>query len=415
MREMKYSGVEWIGDIPEEWDIRKIASVVPIVTDFVASGSFADLRNNVKYLDSPDYAMLVRTADLSGTRDNIVYIDKHAYDFLSNSNLFGGEIILSNIGSVGNVFQYKPMYERSSLAPNAIMLNGTECNRYLYYWFLSPIANEELKRIGSHAVQLKFNKTQLKQMAIVYPPLPEQQAIADILDRKCTQIDALIANEEQQIAKLKAYKQSVITETVTKGLNPDVPMKDSGNDYICQIPIHWKAIKIKYLCTMQAGKNLISEQIAESGTYPVYGGNGIRGFFSEPNYKGECLLVGRQGALCGNVHYVSGEFWATEHAVITEPKKEVSIKYLFYLLTGVNLNLYVSPTAAQPGLSVNTVQNVIVCLAPIDEQQQIADYLDQKCEQIDRLIAIKQQKIEKLQQYKKSVIYEYVTGKREVE
>lgn len=254
MREMKDSGVKWIGEIPAQWEVRKIASVVPVVTDFVASGSFADLRDNVKYLDTPDYAMLVRTADLSGTRDNTVYIDKHAYEYLSNSNLFGGEIILSNIGSVGNVFQYTPMYERSSLAPNAIMLNGTECNRYLYYWFLNPIANDELKRIGSRAVQLKFNKTQLKQMAIVYPPIEDQQKIAAHLDRKCTQIDALISNAQQQIEKLKAYKQSVITETVTKGLDPDVQMKDSGVEWIGEIPGNAELTKVSHLFNVILGK-----------------------------------------------------------------------------------------------------------------------------------------------------------------
>ena len=134
MREMKESGVAWIDAIPSNWLVRKVVDVIPTVTDFVASGSFASLKENVHYLDTPDYAMLVRTADLSGTRDNTVYIDKHAYDFLANSNLFGGEIILSNIGSVGNVFYYKPLYAHASLAPNAIMLNGCNCNRYFRSW-----------------------------------------------------------------------------------------------------------------------------------------------------------------------------------------------------------------------------------------------------------------------------------------
>jgi type I restriction enzyme S subunit len=129
---MKDSGITWVGKIPDNWSIRKLNSIAPIITDFVASGSFADLAANVKYLDSPDYAMLVRTADLSGTRDNIVYIDEHAYNFLSNSNLFGGEVILSNIGSVGNVFYFEPTYKRNSLAPNAIMINGCENNRFIF-------------------------------------------------------------------------------------------------------------------------------------------------------------------------------------------------------------------------------------------------------------------------------------------
>ncbi len=149
---MKDSGIEWISDIPKDWYIAKLNNVASKITDYVASGSFADLNKNVAYLDEPDYAMLVRTADLSGTKDKRVYINKDAYEFLSNSNLHGGKIILSNIGSVGNVYIYTPIYERSSLAPNAIMVDGCPNNRYVYYWFLNPIVNEELKRIGGNMV-----------------------------------------------------------------------------------------------------------------------------------------------------------------------------------------------------------------------------------------------------------------------
>ena len=120
---MKESGIEWIGEIPKDWEVRKLNAVSDTITDFVASGSFASLNENVKYLDETDYAMLIRTVDLSNKRSTKpVYINKHAYNYLSNSNLFGGEIILSNIGSVGSVFIYEPMYERASLAPNAITL-----------------------------------------------------------------------------------------------------------------------------------------------------------------------------------------------------------------------------------------------------------------------------------------------------
>ena len=133
MREMKDSGVEWIGEIPSNWEVKKLNNVANKITDYVASGSFADLNKNVQYLDEPDYAMLVRTADLSGTKDKKIYIDKSAYEFLANSNLFGGEVILSNIGSVGNVFYFKLLYERCSLAPNSIMVSDSPNNKYLYY------------------------------------------------------------------------------------------------------------------------------------------------------------------------------------------------------------------------------------------------------------------------------------------
>ncbi|MCI9296691.1 MAG: restriction endonuclease subunit S, partial [Lachnospiraceae bacterium] len=124
----KDSGKEWIGKIPEHWERRKLSSIAKRITDYVASGSFASLNENVQYLDEPDYAMLVRTVDLSGTSADAlkVYVDKHSYDFLNNSNLFGGELILSNIGSVGSVFIYEPMYQRATLAPNAILIDMEE-------------------------------------------------------------------------------------------------------------------------------------------------------------------------------------------------------------------------------------------------------------------------------------------------
>lgn len=429
MREMKDSGVAWIGEIPAQWEVRKIASVVPVVTDFVASGSFADLRDNVKYLDTPDYAMLVRTADLSGTRDNTVYIDKHAYEYLSNSNLFGGEIILSNIGSVGNVFQYTPMYERSSLAPNAIMLNGTECNRYLYYWFLNPIANDELKRIGSHAVQLKFNKTQLKQMAIVYPPIEDQQKIAAHLDRKCTQIDALISNAQQQIENLKAYKQSIITEAVTKGLNPDVVMNDSGVEWIGNIPEHWKVAPIRALFRIK--KDIIGHE-PETVLSITQTGLKIKDITENSgqmaNSYAHYQIVNVGDFAMNHMDLLTGGVGISDFEGVTSPDYRVFVlrnssmvkKYFLYIFQMYYRNkiFYAFGQGAAnlgrwrlPAQNFNTVS---IPVAPIEEQQQIADYLDRKCEQIDRLIAIKQQKIEKLQQYKKSLIYEYVTGKKEV-
>ena len=429
MREMKDSGVAWIGEIPKDWKIRKISSVVPIITDYVASGSFADLRENVTYLNEPDYAMLVRTADLSGTRDNTVYINKHAYDFLSNSNLFGGEVILSNIGSVGNVFQYFPMYERASLAPNAIMLNGSKCNRYIYYWFLCPITNEELKRIGSSSVQLKFNKTQLKQMPIIYPPIETQHQIAAYLDQKCTQIDALIANQQKQIEKLKAYKQSLITETVTKGLNPDVPMKDSGVEWIGEIPKDLSVQNIRSLFTIK--KDIIGHEpdtvlsITRSGIKikDISENNGQMAD-SYANYQ----IVNIGDFAMNHMDLLTGGIGISQYNGVTSPDYRVfnlkdnkmNPRYFLYIFETYYRNkiFYAfGQGAANLGrwrLPAKNFYSIYIPVAPIEEQQAIVSYLDQKCTQIDNLIAIKQKKIEKLQQYKKSLIYEYVTGKKEI-
>lgn len=196
-------------------------------------------------------------------------------------------------------------------------------------------------------------------------------------------------------------------------------MKDSGIEWIGEIPEGWEVVPIKRLCTMQAGKNLTSEQIAPEGTYPVYGGNGIRGFFSDYNCDGQFLTVGRQGALCGNVHKINGKIWATEHAVITTPSSYTILGFLYYLLIGMDLNQYVSSTAAQPGLAVGTLLNLKTCYpCSTLEQTQISNYLNAKCTEIDTMLSKTRASIEEYKKLKQAVITQAVTkgvrGEREM-
>ena len=196
-------------------------------------------------------------------------------------------------------------------------------------------------------------------------------------------------------------------------------MKASGIEWIGEIPEGWEVVPVKRLCTMQAGKNLTSEQIAPEGTYPVYGGNGIRGFFSDYNCDGQFLTVGRQGALCGNVHKINGKVWATEHAVITTPSSYTTLDFLYYLLIGMDLNQYVSSTAAQPGLAVGTLLNLKTCyLCSTLEQTQISNYLNAKCSEIDDLLTSVRSSIEEYKKLKQTVITQAVTkgvrGEREM-
>lgn len=187
-------------------------------------------------------------------------------------------------------------------------------------------------------------------------------------------------------------------------------MKDSGIEWIGEIPEGWEVVPVKRLCTMQAGKNLTSEQIAPEGTYPVYGGNGIRGFFSDYNCDGQFLTVGRQGALCGNVHKINGKVWATEHAVITTPSSYTILDFLYFLLIGMDLNQYVSSTAAQPGLAVGTLLNLKTCYpCSTLEQTQISNYLNAKCSEIDIMLSKTRSSIEEYKKLKQAVITQAVT------
>lgn len=216
-RQMRDSGIPWVGEIPEEWGMVKASKTFSIITDFVASGSFADLRENVKYLDQPDYAQLVRTADVSRKSHEIrpVYISKESYNFLAGSNLFGGELLLPNIGAVGDVYIVPVIYEHMSLAPNAIMAKGSLCDKFYFYYFSCEAGRLSLEDIAESTAQPKFNKTDFRNLRLPTPPLPEQQAIADYLDEKCAAFDALVAEKEKLIVDLEAYKKSLIFELVT--------------------------------------------------------------------------------------------------------------------------------------------------------------------------------------------------------
>lgn len=404
MREMKDSGFGYLGNIPATWRTERVKNHLRFSPEKNPGRSIVlslYREYGIVPKDSRDDNYNVTSEDTSNYR----YV--HVGDFVVNK-------MKAWQGSMG-VSAYEGI-----VSPAYFVYRFTTDEfdvRYLHYLLRSKCYADEFRRLsgGIRIGQWDLPKSGFETTYVAIPPKEEQAGIADFIETKTSQVDTLISNVQSQIEKLKAYKQSLITEVVTKGLDPTVPMKDSGVEWIGDVPEHWEILSLKHLCTMQSGKNLISEQIAPIGDYPVYGGNGLRGYFSDYNTTGDFLLVGRQGALCGNVHMVSGQFWATEHAVVTAPNEKVSLEYLYYLLVGMNLNQFVSPTAAQPGLAVSTIQNIKTCLPPMAEQQKAATYLHNTANQVDNLITIKQAKIEKLNEYKKSLIYEYVTGKKEVQ
>ena len=186
--------------------------------------------------------------------------------------------------------------------------------------------------------------------------------------------------------------------------------KDSGVKWIGEIPGHWECRKLKFLTSsMQSGDNLTAIQIKEIGKYPVYGGNGIRGYYDDSNCNKQCIVIGRQGALCGNVHIVKKPFWATDHAVVTYANENTDLDFLFYLTKAMNLNQYASQTAAQPGIAVSAIKNIYTCYPPLPEQEAIVTYLDSKVAKIDEYISIAEKKIAALEELKQTIIAEAVT------
>lgn len=433
--EYKDSGVAWIGEVPKHWEVKKMNYHCSTITDFVASGSFADLKRNVQYLGEPDYAMLIRTVDLSSNdkKQPPVYISKSSYEFLSNSNLVGGEIVLPNIGAVGNVYIVPKLYKHMSLAPNAIMVRSYGNDKFLYYYFKSKPGVDSLTLIGISTVQDKFNKTELRSLRVLVPPVTEQTAIATYLDTHCAKIDNLISIQQKRIALLQELKQSVITHAVTKGLNPNVQMKPSGVEWIGDVPKHWEIRKIKTLSAVKRGASPRPiddpKYFAEDGEFSwvrIADVSASDKYLTTTSQKlsklGSSLSVKRFPgdifiSIAGTVGkpIISSIKCCIHDGFVYFPYlKNMNTEFLYYIFMSGQPYLGLGKMGTQLNLNTETIGNIDIPYPPITDQAAIASYLDHKCATIDTSISNAQHQIELLQEYKQSLITEVVTGKRKV-
>lgn len=261
--------------------------------------------------------------------------------------------------------------------------------------------------------QPNLNLGSLKGLSILVPPLSDQNEIAAFLDRDTAKIDGFIAKKERLIELLQEKRTALITQAVTKGLDPNVPMKESGVEWLGKIPAHWEVKMLKRLAIMRAGTAITSKEIESVGEYPVFGGNGIRGYTGSFTHYGTYPLIGRQGALCGCVNFASGKFWASEHAVVVAPNASVDVIWLTSLLQAMSLNSY-SQSAAQPGLAVETIGVLRAALPGIDEQRIIAAFLNRETAKIDSLVIKIKEAIDRLKEYRTTLISAAVIGKIDV-
>lgn len=185
-------------------------------------------------------------------------------------------------------------------------------------------------------------------------------------------------------------------------------MKASGLAWAPAIPADWTIKKLGLLATLASGDSITTDDIRDEGPYAVYGGNGLRGYTDRFTHEGEYALIGRQGALCGNINYAKGQFWASEHAVVVTPREEVEVRWLGELLRAMDLNQY-SASAAQPGLAVETIAALRVPIPPLEEQRAIANYLDRETARIDALIAAKERLVELLAEKHRTLVTQAVT------
>ena len=309
------------------------------------------------------------------------------------------------------------------VSPDYLVLEPTLGNAdFLTYWLKSHEGQfhirRELKGIGTvGATQVRtprINEADLRRMRISIINENDQARIADYLDRETAQIDALIAKQQQLITTLRE-RHMAATERVLLGSDG----ADKAPTSIAwlrgqSIPHHWRNTSVRHIIRgAAAGKAITADSIEADGPIPVYGGNGVRGYTETSTHVGVRILVGRQGALCGNVHLVDGEFWASEHAIVIEPAEGVDARWLGHMLRLMNLGQY-SQTAAQPGIGVATLLPLGIPLPPTKEQIAIAERVDTTASEIDALMSKADQFIRLSKERRAALITAAVTGQIDI-
>ncbi len=209
------------------------------------------------------------------------------------------------------------------------------------------------------------------------PPLDTQRRIVRFLDEKIGRVDTLVEKKWELLKHITEKRQTLLAKFITKGLNLQIAMKPSGVDWIGNIPAHWYAAPLNRIIRIKSGEHIAASDICKNyGNHLVFGGNGVRGFAENFNTIGPIVIIGRQGAHCGNVQVAHGKVWASEHALRCFPEKKFEMRWLAYMLEIMDLNQY-SVSAAQPGLSVDNLKNIRTIFPPLDEQRLIANQLDE--------------------------------------
>lgn len=433
--QMKPSGIDWIGDIPCSWNIKRIKYLAQLKGRIGWQGLTSDEYTDV----GPFLITGVDFSDGSINWENCVHITEERWAEAPEIHIKNGDLLITKDGTVGKVAIVENLQGKASLNSGVLLIKtSNDYNKKFLYWAL---LSEEfwtwfrLKNAGNSTI-VHLYQNDFAEFSYTFPDATEQQAIADFLDKECAQIDSIAADLEKQIALLQQYKKSLITETVTKGLDKSVPMKDTGVEWIGEIPAHWDVEPIKYRVTFHngdRGENYPSKSELQSEGIPFINAGHLEGdglnmdnmdYISEEKYR----IMGGVKLRSGDILYclrgsvgknaiVDMNQGTVASSLVAIRSVRISAEYLYYCLNShmeeVQRYLWDNGTA-QPNLSADNLGKYKICIPTVEEQRTIVKHLNNICSRIDNLIIGKRKQLSTIQQHKKSLIYEYVTGKKRV-
>lgn len=402
----KDSGVPWLGEVPGHWDSRRTKYLFDLMARDVAEDdgivtAFRDgevtLRANRR---TDGFTNALKEVGYQGVRKGDLVI--HAMDAFAGA-----------IGVADSDGKSTPVY--SVCKPKNSTSNAHYYAHVLRHMALGGFINSLAKGVRERSTDFRW--ADAGSLYLPLPPIDEQDAIVCFLDRETAKIDALIAEQETLLALLAEKRQATISHAVTRGLNPNVAMKDSGVTWLGEVPAHWEVAPLRWYARISSGDAIASADLShepdENRSILAIGGNGLMGFTDRSNIDSPVIAVGRVGALCGNVHSVDAPAWISDNALSLKASNTFHRQYLVAALKARNLNEIASKTA-QPLVTGTQVLDQRIPLPSIDEQQRIVEFLDTETAKLDALKAEAQRGIELLKERRNALIAAAVTGKIDV-
>lgn len=433
---IKPSGIAWIGDIPHDWNIKRVKYLASLKGRIGWQGLTSD-----EYIDEGPY--LITGIDFqNGGIDwsSCVHIPEKRWAEAPEIHIKNGDLLITKDGTVGKVAIVNGLEGNASLNSGVLLIRTEpDFDKRFLYWVLQ---SEEfwtwfrLKNAGNSTI-VHLYQGDFAEFSYTFPDIAEQCSIADFLDTQCAKIDSVIADIEKQIKTLQKYKKSLITEVVTKGVDKSVPMKNSGCKWASHIPVHWSIKRFKYLLNYITDGSHFSPETVDEG-YPYITAADVRGLgldyqaakkISNQDFialqrtgcqpkVGDVLLV-KDGATTGRIGMVTSDYPCVvlSSVAILRAPESMDCRYLRYLMESEFVQSQIQASmagSAMPRTVLSKIVNYLGIECPNDEQIRICKYLDEKCSNIDGIISQKEKQLEAIMQHKKSLIYEYATGKKRV-
>ena len=402
------SGVQWLGRVPEHWKLLR--------------GKFLFRAIDARSGTGQEELLTVSSEHGVVPRSSATVTMFKAETYVGHKLCWPGDLVINSLWAWGRGLGISQYYGIISSAYGVYRLRKRKImySAYVHKLVRSSPFNFEL-RVRSKGIwksRLQLTDDAFLSAVFPVPPTMEQMAILRLLDNEERRIQRYIRAKKKLIALLGEQKQAIIHQALTGQVDVRTGQrfsayKDSNVEWLGRVPDHWEVRRLKTFCSMKSGCAITAQAIESSGAYPVYGGNGLRGYTGNFTHDGKFVLIGRQGALCGNVHIAEGKFRASDHAVVAAVHSDYDLEWFYAALLAMNLNQY-SIAAAQPGLSVERVLDLSLAVPPESEQADIARAIQKSTSTMDASIRLYASQIQLMLEYRTRLIADVVTGKLDV-